>query len=83
MIEPYEPLEFKGNERQPQTVALWPSLARSKVRGKNPKWYIVPAAGNKINGRCRLHGGRSTGPISEDGITRITTSKTIHGRFIK
>lgn len=37
--------------------------------------------GNKINGRCKLHGGRSTGPRTEGGLARIAKSKTTHGRF--
>ena len=39
--------------------------------------------GNKINGRCKLHGGRSTGPRTEDGVARLVASKTIHGRTTK
>ena len=34
-------------------------------------------------GRCRLHGGASTGPRTEDGLKRLADSKTIHGRFTK
>ena len=34
-------------------------------------------------GRCRLHGGASTGPRTEDGLKRLAASKTKHGRFTK
>ena len=34
-------------------------------------------------GRCRLHGGASTGPRTKDGLKRLADSKTIHGRFTK
>ena len=34
-------------------------------------------------GRCRLHGGASTGPRTEDGLKRLADSKTKHGRFTK
>jgi hypothetical protein len=34
-------------------------------------------------GRCRLHGGASTGPRTEDGLKRLGESKTKHGRFTK
>ena len=34
-------------------------------------------------GRCRLHGGASTGPRTEEGLKRLADSKTIHGRFTK
>ena len=36
--------------------------------------------GSKQNGRCKLHGGRATGPRTEDGLARLTASKTTHGR---
>ena len=39
--------------------------------------------GTKQNGRCRLHGGRSTGPRTEDGVARLVASKTTHGRTTK
>jgi hypothetical protein len=33
------------------------------------------------NGRCRLHGGRSTGPKTAEGIERIRRAVTKHGRY--
>ena len=39
--------------------------------------------GNKINGRCKLHGGRSIGPKTLDGLARLVASKTTHGRSTK
>jgi hypothetical protein len=33
------------------------------------------------NGRCRLHGGLSTGPKSLAGIERIRRAVTKHGRY--
>ena len=35
------------------------------------------------NGRCRLHGGKSTGPRTEEGIERIRRSHLIHGRYTR
>ena len=34
-------------------------------------------------GRCRLHGGRSTGPRTEEGLARISAANTKHGRKTK
>jgi hypothetical protein len=31
------------------------------------------------NGRCRLHGGCSTGPRTAEGLARIRAARTIHG----
>ena len=33
------------------------------------------------NGRCRMHGGLSTGPRSEEGLERCRTSNWRHGAF--
>lgn len=33
------------------------------------------------NGRCRLHGGLSTGPKTAEGIDRIRLALTRHGRY--
>lgn len=33
------------------------------------------------NGRCRLHGGLSTGPKTRAGIERIQRANTRHGRY--
>ena len=35
------------------------------------------------NGRCRLHGGMSTGPRTAEGIERIRRAVTKHGRYSK
>src|SRR5271155_2562112 len=42
-----------------------------------------PACGSPAmrNGRCRLHGGLSTGPKTADGIKRIRRAKTKHGLY--
>lgn len=33
------------------------------------------------NGRCRLHGGKSTGPRTPEGIARIRAARTTHGGY--
>jgi len=33
------------------------------------------------NGRCRLHGGKSTGPKTPEGIERIRQSHLKHGEY--
>ncbi len=32
------------------------------------------------NGRCRMHGGTSTGPRTAEGLARMRAAKTKHGR---
>ena len=38
---------------------------------------------NKRNGRCRVHGGASTGPRTEEGRARISEANLRHGRYTK
>jgi hypothetical protein len=33
------------------------------------------------NGRCRMHGGLSTGPTSPEGLARIVAARTVHGAY--
>ena len=33
------------------------------------------------NGRCRSHGGKSTGPRTEAGIQRLREARTVHGYY--
>jgi hypothetical protein len=33
------------------------------------------------NGRCRMHGGKSTGPRTEEGRARIRAARTKHGYY--
>ena len=35
------------------------------------------------NGRCRLHGGKSTGPRTREGLERMRQSKIKHGCYTK
>ena len=43
--------------------------------------YQRPAV--KKTGRCTRHGGRSTGPRTEEGRARIAAAQTKHGRLTK
>jgi hypothetical protein len=33
------------------------------------------------SGRCRLHGGKSTGPRTAEGLERMRRAKTKHGAY--
>jgi len=41
------------------------------------------APANKKNGRCRLHGGASTGPRTAEGRARIAAAQFKHGQRSK
>jgi len=51
--------------------------AKAKRTGKPCQLYPCK------NGRCHLHGGRSTGPKTPAGIKRIKQANTIHGYYSK
>jgi hypothetical protein len=33
------------------------------------------------NGRCRMHGGASTGPRTAEGLARLRAARTRHGAY--
>ncbi|WP_274379322.1 HGGxSTG domain-containing protein [Pseudoroseomonas vastitatis] len=39
------------------------------------------AAAGMANGRCKMHGGKSTGPRTAEGIERIRAARMKHGMF--
>lgn len=56
-----------------------PSLApRCGAKTRSKGCCAAPAM---KNGRCRMHGGSSTGPKTRMGLMRSTTAKVIHGRY--
>ena len=58
----------------------WPGqLCGAKTRRGTP----CQSSGCKRNGRCSLHGGRSTGPRTEAGLARLTAARTTHGKYTK
>ncbi len=72
-----------------------PGGAAGRRRGGNPRGNpdlnLAPRCGARArsgcpcrapamaNGRCRMHGGRSTGPRTPEGMARMTAARTTHG----
>ena len=54
-------------------------LCGAKARQNNNQSCRQP--GMLTNGRCRLHGGKSTGAKSSDGKRRSATANFKHGRY--
>jgi len=58
----------------------WPGKrCLAKTRGGTP--CQKPAIKGK--GRCQLHGGRSTGPKTAEGLKRLAELNTVHGQRTK
>ena len=57
-----------------------PNWHGQRCEARTRRGTLCQRPGSKQNGRCKLHGGRSTGPRTEDGLARLVASKTTHGR---
>ncbi len=60
------------------TLPLAQSCPRCGARIRSGQPCRQPAM---PNGRCRMHGGSSTWPRTAEGLARIRTARTIHGRY--
>ena len=60
--------------------ADWPG---QRCGAKTRRGTACQRPANQKNGRCRLHGGASTGPRTEDGRARISAANLRHGKFTK
>ena len=71
-----------------------PNPAATTKRRGNPNLALAPRCGARtragcacrspaIRGklRCRMHGGRSTGPRTAEGMERLRAARTVHGGF--
>jgi hypothetical protein len=58
----------------------WPG---QRCEARTRRGTLCQRPGTKRNGKCRLHGGRSTGPTTKEGRARLAASKIKHGRFTK
>ncbi len=66
-----------------------------RLRNGNPRGnpHIAPRCGARnrtglpckapamANGRCRSHGGKSTGPTTQQGLDNLRAARTIHGCY--
>ena len=66
-----------------KTWLYGPNWQGQRCEARTRRGTLCQRPGNKINGRCKLHGGRSTGPRTEEGVDRLVSLKTIHGRTVK
>ena len=54
-----------------------------RCEAKTRRGTLCQRPGTKRNGRCKLHGSRSSGPRTKDGLARLVASKTTHGLYTK
>ena len=58
----------------------WPGI---RCLAKTRRGTKCQRAAYKHNGRCRLHGGLSTGARTQEGLQRISEANLRHGRQTK
>ena len=58
----------------------WPG---QRCGAKTRKGTPCQAPAKQPVGRCRVHGGASTGPRTKDGLARLTEARTTHGKYTK
>ena len=58
----------------------WPGI---RCLAKTRRGTECQSAAYKQNGRCRLHGGLSTGAKTQEGLQRISETHLKHGRQTK
>ena len=64
-------------------MALRPKLAGYSLRGPTRRGTPCQRPARLPVGRCKLHGGASTGPRTKDGLARLTEARTKHGLYTK
>lgn len=74
------PHERLGGSRNERPSSAFTNVQRCGAKTRRGTPCGCPAM---KNGRCRLHGGLSTGPKTAEGIARIQAANTKHGRYSK
>jgi hypothetical protein len=54
---------------------MWHAGRHHKPQSADERYVTDVSA----DGRCRIHGGASTGPRTPEGVERIRAARTIHG----
>jgi len=60
-----------------------PDWPEQRCGAKTRRGTACQCPANKKNGRCRLHGGASTGAKTQEGRARISAANLRHGKFTK
>ena len=73
----------KGNVKIGIETRFGPNWPGQRCLAKTRRGTKCQRAAYKHNGRCALHGGRSTGPRTQRGLERISEANLKHGRQTK
>ena len=73
----------KGNVTIGVQTRFGPNWPGKRCLAKTRRGTECQSAAYKHNGRCRLHGGLSTGARTQQGLQRISDANIRHGRQTK
>ena len=73
----------KGNVNIGINTRFGPNWPGIRCLAKTRRGTKCQSAAYKHNGRCRLHGGLSTGALTLEGLQRISEANFKHGRQTK
>ena len=73
----------KGNVKIGIEWRFGPDWSGQRCGAKTRQGTGCRRPANKKNGRCRLHGGASTGAKTSEGRERISEANLRHGKYIK
>ena len=73
----------KGNVEIGLMTSVGPDWPGQRCGAKTRRGTGCQRPANKKNGRCRLHGGASTGAKTSEGLKRISQANIRHGRYTK
>lgn len=73
----------KGNVTIGLETRFGPDWPGQRCGAKTRRGTGCQRPANKRNGRCRLHGGASTGPKTNEGRARISDANLRNGRYTK
>ena len=73
----------KGNVKIGLEWRFGPDWPGHRCRAKTRQGTDCQRPAKKKNGRCRLHGGASTGANTSEGRKRISQANLRHGKYTK
>jgi hypothetical protein len=73
----------KGRFQKGNNFRFGPDWPGQRCGAKTRKGTACQRPAYKRNGRCSLHGGKSAGPKTGDGLARLTAARTTHGKYTK
>lgn len=76
-------MQFEKGNKIGSATRFGPSWVGQRCGARSKAGTPCQRPAVKQTGRCRRHGGKSTGPRTEEGRARIAAAQTTHGRLTK